>query len=112
MVVATQIKALGSGVSLALFGHGLQLQQVSYVISSLLHYPLQSHQRVELTFITILPGQNRRPPICIKSNYFLRTFKLRQIVDVRWLETESRLVSLVRSTNVFLKDYNPTQTST
>ena len=92
MVVATQIKALGSGVSLALFGHGLQLQQVSYVISSLLHYPLQSHQRVELTFITILPGQNRRPPICIKSNYFLRTFKLRQIVDVRWLETESRLV--------------------
>ena len=109
MVVATQIKALGSGVSLALFGHGLQLQQVSYVISSLLHYPLQSHQRVELTFITILPGQNRRPPICIESDYFLRTFKLRQIVDVRWLETE---VSLVRSTNVFLKDYNPTQTST
>ena len=50
MVVAAQIQALGPGVSLALFGHGLQLQQVSYVISSLLHYPLQSHQRVELTF--------------------------------------------------------------
>ena len=111
MVVATQIKALGSGVSLALFGHGLQLQQVSYVISSLLHYPLQSHQRVELTFITILPGQNRRPPICIKSDYSLRTFKLRQIVDVR-CGLRQKAVSLVRSTNVFLKDYNPTQTST
>ena len=109
MVVAAQIQALGPGVSLALFGHGLQLQQVSYVISSLLHYPLQSHQRVELTFITILPGQNRRLPICIESDYFLRTNydRLLMLGGLR-----QKAVSLVRSTNVFLKDYNPTQTST